>query len=270
MNTQDYVREAQRQLSDKIFYEKLDSDPTEIFSMEIDNFLQKMVRDKKIAKKTFLYLSPLQYEARFYLLPKIHKGTLPPPGRPIVSAIKSPTERISQFLDHFLQPCFPQIKSYVEDRVPTKISEKSSMTFPWPNQNFQTQNTDINCVNIRFCGSYINLLNQLQIYISILIVTPCLLPWIREFIHAQNCNTMLKTTAIPFIWTKSLYKHSVAWSHRSGKGIGWRWWSLLWRHQLKLTLMTSSVKYAHLYFMVVSQSEVRIWAKHEINIYILT
>ena len=52
---------------------------------------------------------------RFYLLPKIHKGTLPPPGRPIVSAIKSPTEIISQFLDHFLQPCFPQIKSYVKD-----------------------------------------------------------------------------------------------------------------------------------------------------------
>ena len=74
-----------------------------------------------------------------------------------------------------------------------------SMTFPCPNQNFQTQNTNINCVNIRFCGSYINLLNQLQIYISILIVTPCLLPWIREFIHAQNCNTMLKTTATPFI-----------------------------------------------------------------------
>ena len=41
MNTQDYVREAQRQLSDTNFYEKLDSDPTEIFSMEIDNFLQK-------------------------------------------------------------------------------------------------------------------------------------------------------------------------------------------------------------------------------------
>ena len=74
-----------------------------------------------------------------------------------------------------------------------------SMTFPCPNQNFQTQNTNINCMNIRFCGSYINLLNQLQIYISILIVTPCLLPWIREFIHAQNCNTMLKTTATPFI-----------------------------------------------------------------------
>ena len=32
-----------------------------------------------------------------------------------MSAIKSPTERISQFLDHFLQPCFPQIKSYVKD-----------------------------------------------------------------------------------------------------------------------------------------------------------
>ena len=71
-----------------------------------------------IDQKTYLFLSPIQYEAhpgRFYLLPKIHKGILPPPGRPIVSAINSPTERISQFLDHFLQPCLTAIKSYVKD-----------------------------------------------------------------------------------------------------------------------------------------------------------
>ena len=29
--------------------------------------------------------------------------------------INSPTERISQFLDHFLQPCLTAIKSYVKD-----------------------------------------------------------------------------------------------------------------------------------------------------------
>ena len=105
------------------------------------------------------------------------------------------------------------------------------MTFPCPNQNFQTQNTNINCVNIRFCGSYINLLNQLPIYITILIVTPCLRPWIREFIHAQNCNTMLKTTAIPFIWTKSLYKHSVIWSHhiKTNQLFNWFYWWLNWK-----------------------------------------
>ena len=86
MNTQDYIREALRQLSDTNFYEKLDSDSSEIFSLTIDTFLQKLVNNKEIDQKTYLFLSPIQYEAhpgRFYLLPKIHKGILPPPGAPL-------------------------------------------------------------------------------------------------------------------------------------------------------------------------------------------
>ncbi len=51
----------------------------------------------------------------FYLLPKIHKPQRPPPGRPIVSAIGTPTERISQFIDFFLLPFLETIPSYVKD-----------------------------------------------------------------------------------------------------------------------------------------------------------
>ena len=54
--------------------------------------------------------------ARLYLLPKIHKGKIPPPGRPIVSANGCPTEKISQLVDHFLTPpTTTYIKSYVRD-----------------------------------------------------------------------------------------------------------------------------------------------------------
>ena len=49
------------------------------------------------------------------MLPKIHKNTLPPPGRPIVSAIGSPTEKISALIDHFLQPLLPCILSFIKD-----------------------------------------------------------------------------------------------------------------------------------------------------------
>lgn len=39
----------------------------------------------------------------FYTLPKIHKGVIPPPGRPIVSSIGSSTEAASQLFDDYLR-----------------------------------------------------------------------------------------------------------------------------------------------------------------------
>jgi hypothetical protein len=50
-----------------------------------------------------------------YFLPKIHKGVTPPPGRPICSGNGSPTEKISQLVDHFLNPIAQKVKSYVKD-----------------------------------------------------------------------------------------------------------------------------------------------------------
>ena len=53
--------------------------------------------------------------SQFYMLPKIHKTKINPPGRPIVSGNGCPTERISQFIDFFLQPCVKNIRSYIKD-----------------------------------------------------------------------------------------------------------------------------------------------------------
>ena len=52
---------------------------------------------------------------QMYLLPKIHKGVTPPPGRPIISANGCPTERISEFVDHFLNPSCQELRSYLKD-----------------------------------------------------------------------------------------------------------------------------------------------------------
>ena len=49
------------------------------------------------------------------MLTKIHKGTNPPPGRPIVSSTGCPTERLSQFADFFLQPNVTKSRSYIKD-----------------------------------------------------------------------------------------------------------------------------------------------------------
>ena len=116
MNTSDYVFEAYRQLNDINFYQALDNDLTLIYEMEISRFLSVMFQNKEIDISCFMFLNPQNTKpGRFYLLPKIHKGKLPPPGRPIVSAIGSPTEKISAFLDFFLQPYLPKLRSYVKD-----------------------------------------------------------------------------------------------------------------------------------------------------------
>ena len=53
--------------------------------------------------------------SRLYLLPKIHKNVQPPPGRPVISSNGAPTERISQFVDFFLQPFVSKNRSYIKD-----------------------------------------------------------------------------------------------------------------------------------------------------------
>lgn len=50
-----------------------------------------------------------------YLLPKIHKRLYDVPGRPVISNCGTPTERVSEFLDHHLKPVMRAGKSYIRD-----------------------------------------------------------------------------------------------------------------------------------------------------------
>jgi hypothetical protein len=94
MDKSAYIREAERQLSDDHFYNKLDKDPTKKFSDEITNELNNMYDNGDIDAKTLEYLIPDSPKpGRFYLLPKIHKANNQ--GRPIVFANVHPTEQIT-------------------------------------------------------------------------------------------------------------------------------------------------------------------------------
>ena len=64
-----------------------------------------------LEKKALITLHPRT--PIMYLLPKIHKENRP--GRPIVSAILSPTERTSAFVDLHLKPLVKLIPSYIQD-----------------------------------------------------------------------------------------------------------------------------------------------------------
>ena len=116
MNRADYLTEGFRQLSDTKYYRRLENEPTIDFQKEVNNFVEDMWQSTEIDDSVKRYLMyDTQRTPQLYLLPKIHKGIKPPPGRPIISANGCPTEKISQFVDHFLNPTCCKLRSFVKD-----------------------------------------------------------------------------------------------------------------------------------------------------------
>ena len=116
MNRNDYIKEGKRQLSDNKFYIQTENDLTEDHYKSIETKVNDMHIKGEIDISCYDYLThkPVR-TAQFYMLPKIHKNKEIPPGRPIVSGNGCPTERISQFVDYFLQPGVKKIRSYIQD-----------------------------------------------------------------------------------------------------------------------------------------------------------
>ena len=112
----DYLKEGYKQLSNKNFYSKLDRDCTAEHTKTINDFIDRLHLNGEIDISVYNYLVSRECRTpNLYLLPKIHKGITPPPGRPILSANGCPTEKISQFVDHFLKEIATKHKSYVKD-----------------------------------------------------------------------------------------------------------------------------------------------------------
>ncbi|MCP3928543.1 MAG: hypothetical protein GY705_05515, partial [Bacteroidetes bacterium] len=101
------------------FYKHLENNPTSDFEKEINGYVEDMFQNGEISDKTKEYLiSHKDRTSELYLLPKIHKKTFNlenRPSRPIISANESPTEKISEFVDHFLNPTTFDLPAYVKD-----------------------------------------------------------------------------------------------------------------------------------------------------------
>ena len=94
----------------------MNSDLTNSHNDIVKRQLRGMTARGEITKSVEQYLTlDTARTPEFDMLPKIHKGIIPPPGRPIISANNSPTERISAFVDHFIRPIVAEGKSYVKD-----------------------------------------------------------------------------------------------------------------------------------------------------------
>ena len=114
MNTQDYLAEGFKQLGDERFYRKLDHDPTQQYLEEANQLFDSMLTADVITDKDHKYLvNHNPRTARFYLLPKIHKPGNP--GRPIVSAVNSPTEKPSEFVERYIHKYADKLPSHIKD-----------------------------------------------------------------------------------------------------------------------------------------------------------
>ncbi len=115
-NTQDYITETKKLLCVPEHYRIDNTCQTSIHNALIVKFLDRILEVEEITSPTYEYLANSKPRTPLlYTQPKIHKGILPPPCRPIVSGNNSPSERISAFVDWFLKPILPKIPSYIKD-----------------------------------------------------------------------------------------------------------------------------------------------------------
>ena len=111
-----YVSEIERQLSDRLTYTPLNSDPTFRFANEIKDTLKRYLREEVITDNEYKFM--IQDHAIrpvLYGLPKCHRNLQNPPARCIVSGIGSLTEPISQYVDSHIKGIVTTMPSYLKD-----------------------------------------------------------------------------------------------------------------------------------------------------------
>ena len=75
---------------------------------------KKLITEKELKYFSFNFKNACCLD-KMYLLLKIHQKLFDVPGRPIISNCRTPTEKVSDFLDYHLQPVMKRGRSYVKD-----------------------------------------------------------------------------------------------------------------------------------------------------------
>ncbi|CAJ0936692.1 unnamed protein product [Ranitomeya imitator] len=125
MDREDYLNEIRRQLADPEVYERLPQDPKFEIARDIKMVLEK-AKDKFIIDQDLYDFLTVKFPITpvIYILPKIHKSLVHPPGRPIVSGSDSIFSNIGIFLDN---PIAGRAESFLRDTTDflNKIKEVS-------------------------------------------------------------------------------------------------------------------------------------------------
>uniref|UniRef100_A0A8C5MGY3 Reverse transcriptase domain-containing protein n=1 Tax=Leptobrachium leishanense TaxID=445787 RepID=A0A8C5MGY3_9ANUR len=138
MNKVDYIKEVERQLQDRGTYLVSDFDTVLKRDKEIDLMLKEALEAGVIDVDLHQYLKK-EYGILpvFYVLPKVHKSLINPPGRPIVASSDSVLQPISIFLDRILQPLVLKTRSFIWDskdvlhRLESLSLDRPVILFTW-------------------------------------------------------------------------------------------------------------------------------------------
>ena len=117
----DYLQVASRQLQDKNIYEDVSfSENILIDLVERSNKIfkglcsHKLISEKELKYFTYNFKKATNLE-KLYFLPKIRKRLSAFPGKPVISNCGTPTEKVSEYLDHILKCIIQESWSYVKD-----------------------------------------------------------------------------------------------------------------------------------------------------------
>ena len=122
----DYLVEAEKQLSDKNVYKEVNFNDLTETSIKIFRNLTSggFITDKELKYFSFDHKRACNL-GKLYFLPKIHKRLFNVPGRPAISNCGTPTEKASEFLDSHLKTIMQESWSYIKDSADfiNKISQ---------------------------------------------------------------------------------------------------------------------------------------------------
>ena len=131
MDTAYYFEHCELLLNDREFCEKLDANPTLIYTEEVKQKIDDMLKNSYITKQEYNYLAENSENPQtplFYGLPKIHKiFDSFPPLQPIVSGLHSCT---CNLIDSFLKFQAQKCKSYIRDTKVFLIKLSSIKNIP--------------------------------------------------------------------------------------------------------------------------------------------
>ncbi|CAF5025587.1 unnamed protein product [Rotaria sp. Silwood1] len=112
-NPEVYIKKSAQYMSKMNAYKEIDKSPLEDMIKNTEELLLDLIRRKLLPSKYLEKLRPSRNESELphlYYNPKDHK--IGEPLRPIVAGIKSPTSKISSFLDQILRPIFNKVTPY--------------------------------------------------------------------------------------------------------------------------------------------------------------